>query len=52
MATNEKSRGIELIVTGGLNADLERTGGQGQDEEITEVVMTADMEDLLGHFLP
>ena len=31
-AINEQSRGADLIVTGDFNADLERTGGRGQDE--------------------
>ena len=48
----ECPRGIQLIVTGYLNADLERIGGRGQDEEIAAVVATAGLEDLLGHLLP
>ena len=42
----ECPRGIQLIVTGYLNADLERIGGRGQDEEIAAVVATAGLEDL------
>ena len=49
---NEQSRVAELIVVGGFNTDLERTGGQGQDKEIMAVVETADLEYFLGHFLP
>ena len=48
----ERPRGTELIVSGELNADLERTGGRGQDKDITAVVATAGLEDLSEHFLP
>ena len=48
----KRRRGAELIVAGNFNVDLEKTGGQGQDEEIAAVVATAGLEDLAGHFLP
>ena len=43
---------MELIVAGKFNLDLEKTGGQGWGEEITEAVETAVQEDLAGNFLP
>ena len=48
----ERPRGMELIVAGDLNVDLEKAGGQGQDEEIATSVATAVLEDLSGYFLP
>ena len=48
----ERPRGTELIVTGDLNLDMERTGGWGRDEEIADAVATAGLEDILAHFLP
>ena len=32
---NEQSRGTELIAAGDLNANMERTEGQGQDKKVT-----------------
>ena len=48
----ERPRGMELIVAGDLNVDLEKAGGQGQDEEIATSVATEVLEDLAGYFLP
>ena len=48
----EQPRGIDLIVAGYLNVDLERTGEKGKDKEITVVVATEGLEDLLVHFFP
>ena len=40
-AMHEQPRGAETIFTGYPYGDLERTDGQGQDEEITATVVTA-----------
>ena len=48
----EPPRGAELIFVGNLNVDLDKSGVQGWDEEITATVATAGLEDLAGHFLP
>ena len=52
VALSEWPRETDMIVAGDLNVDLERPGGRGRDEEITAVVATAGLEDLLEHFLP
>ena len=36
----ERPRGTELTVVGDFNVDLEKTRGQGQDEEIATAVAT------------
>ena len=48
----ERPRGTELIVTVDFNVDLENTGSQGRDEEITVTVATEGLEDVAGRFLP
>ena len=50
-AMNERQRGTELIVAGDLNADLERTAGQGLDKEIEVVVVTAGIKDISWQFI-
>ena len=49
---SERSRGTKLIVPGGLNVDLERTGVRGRYKDIAVVVATAGLEVLSEHFLP
>ena len=46
------TRERKLIIVGELNVNLERTGGRGRDEEISVVVATAGLEDILEQFLP
>ena len=48
----DRPRGAELIFAGDLNVDLERTSGQGLDEEIAVAVATVGLEDISAHFLP
>ena len=42
---SDQPRGTELIVTGDLNANLERTGGRGRGKDIAVVIATAGLED-------
>ena len=44
-------RGVELIVTGEFNIDLESTERWGQDKEIAAVIEMAELEDLVGYIL-
>ena len=48
----ERPRGTELIVTVDFNVNLDNTGSQGRDEEITVTVATEGLEDVAGRFLP
>ena len=47
----EQLRGTELIVEGYIKVYLDRTGGWGQDKEITAAAATAGIEDILVHLL-
>ena len=49
--TGERPRGAELIFSGDLNVDLERTGGRRLDELIAVAVATVGLEDISAHFL-
>ena len=40
-----------MIVGGGINVDLERTGRRGRDKEIVVEVEIVGLEDFLVHFL-
>ena len=44
-------RGVELIVTGDFNIDLESTERWGQDEGIVVVISMAGLVDLVVHIL-
>ena len=49
---SERLRGTDMIIAGDLNVDLERTVRRFLYKDILEVVATAGLKDLSGHFLP
>ena len=51
-AKAEKPRGAEMIVAGDLNVEMRKKGSMGRGKEITVLVETAGLEDMVGHFFP
>ena len=47
----ERPRGVELVVVGDFNMELEKTVGRGRDKEIASAVAMEGLEDITGHLL-